>query len=232
MMRELSEPEFFRLQRMSQHELRLKKEGFCRIAGVDEAGRGPLAGPVVAAACILPVGRSFAHLNDSKQLSAALREQLYQELTQTPHLLYGIGVVDPLAIDQINILQATFLAMQKAVRALAMAPDYLLIDGNQTPSFEIPIECLVRGDALSVSIAAASILAKVTRDRMMAECDSQWPQYGFKKHKGYGTKAHLEAIRIHGPCPVHRTSFEPVKSYLKSSNQGEYGSNQQWQRPL
>ena len=213
-MREISGSELLRLQAMSFCEKRLKAEGFVRIAGIDEAGRGPLAGPVVAAACILPDGALFEHLNDSKQLTPEQRNILFAKISACPHLFYGIGIVDVETIDRINILQATFLAMRNALEALPIPPDYLLIDGNQLPLFDIPSESVVQGDGLSVSIAAASILAKVTRDRIMKELDAAWPHYGFKRHKGYGTDQHLAAIRAYGPCPIHRRSFDPVKSML------------------
>ncbi len=199
---------------MTLSERRLKREGFAQVAGVDEAGRGPLAGPVVAASCILPDGVLFQHLNDSKQLSAQKREVLFAQITECPGLIYGIGIVDEETIDRINILQATFLAMKRAVSAMSVQPDYLLIDGNQLPPFDIPTESIVQGDGLSVSIAAASILAKVTRDRMMENLDAKWPQYGFKHHKGYATEPHLEAIYRHGPSPCHRKSFDPIRSLL------------------
>jgi ribonuclease HII len=213
-MREVSESEIARLKAMSQSEIRLRSEGFCRIAGVDEAGRGPLAGPVVAACCILPGEVSFVGLNDSKQVSAEQRDILFQEITTTPNLHFGVGIVDVATIDRINILQATFLAMQKAVGSLAVTPDYILVDGSQLPLFDIPSESVVQGDRLSVSIAAASIIAKVTRDRIMHELDSSWPHYGFKQHKGYATEAHIAAILNHGPSPVHRKSFDPVKTMI------------------
>ncbi len=210
----ISDSELFRLEAMSQCEKRLKAEGFVKIAGIDEAGRGPLAGPVVAAACILPEGALFENLNDSKQLSAEEREELFAKITVHPGLIYGVGIIDVKTIDRVNILQATFLAMRKAVKALSEKPDYLLIDGNQSPHFDIPTESIVEGDALSISIAAASIIAKVTRDLMMHELDAKYPKYGFKQHKGYATDQHLEAIKAHGPCPIHRKSFDPVKSML------------------
>lgn len=211
-MQNLSSIEIFRLNAMLVYEKQLMCKGFLRIAGVDEAGRGPLAGPVVAAACILPHGVLFENLNDSKQLSASQRERLYFQLTSNSLVQFGIGIVDPATIDEINILQATFLAMKKAVAALSSPPDYLLIDGSQVPSFKIPVQAIVKGDSLSVSIAAASILAKVTRDRMMEQYDEKWPGYGFKKHKGYGTQLHLEAIEKKGPTPIHRMSFRPLFS--------------------
>lgn len=211
-----------RLETLSIHERRLRKEGFFLIAGVDEAGRGPLAGPVVAAACILPQDALIPKLNDSKQLSATEREALFDQIINCPEIHFGIGVSDALTIDRINILQATFLAMQRAVKELKQKPDYLLIDGNQLPYFEIPSEALVEGDAKSVSIAAASILAKVTRDRLMEEWDEKYPVYGFKQHKGYATEQHLAAIKACGPCPIHRKSFQPIKSMLKPERQSDF----------
>ena len=206
----LSESE--RLKAMSQYENRLRQRGFLQIAGVDEAGRGPLAGPVYAAACILPVDSLFPGLNDSKQLAPEQRESLFAQITGTPGVVFGISSASVEEIDRFNILQATFLAMRRAVHALSLTPDFLLIDGNRLPATEIPAEAIIQGDALSVSIAAASILAKVTRDQLMDEYDRQWPVYGFKQHKGYGTIEHLKALRTHGPCPIHRMSFDPIKS--------------------
>lgn len=211
-----SDSELSRLHSMSFYENQLKAKGYLRIAGIDEAGRGPLAGPVVAAACVLPENTFFAFLNDSKQLSEEKREKLFSAIANHPEVIYGIGMVDVETIDRINILQATFLAMQKAVEAMSHVPDYLLIDGNQRPSFSIPSEAVVQGDALSVSIAGASILAKVTRDRIMEGYDRDYPEYGFKQHKGYGTALHRKAIEQFGPCPIHRKSFEPIKSVQRS----------------
>lgn len=205
-----AQSELFRLEKMSFSEQRLAKEGFSRIAGVDEAGRGPLAGPVVAAACILPKEAFFEGLNDSKKISSSLRETLFHKITNFPGIDFGIGIIDVETIDQINILQATFLAMQQAVAQLKGKPDYLLIDGNKAPHFQIPTETLEKGDSLSVSIAAASIIAKVTRDRIMHELDQKYPQYGFKQHKGYGTLRHRKAIDNFGACPIHRKSFKPI----------------------
>lgn len=203
-----------RLEAMSVHEKALREQGFVCIAGVDEAGRGPLAGPVFAAACILPEGTFFAHLNDSKQLTADLRETLYAQITTHPGVVYSIASASVAEIDRYNILKATFLAMRRAVQALTTTPDYLLIDGNQVPAFEMPVKAIVEGDGKSLSIAAASILAKVMRDRWMVQCDAKWPGYGFKQHKGYGTEAHLAALQEKGPCPIHRKTFDPVKSHL------------------
>lgn len=196
-----------RLLNMSHYEMSLRAQGFRAIAGIDEAGRGPLAGPVVAAACILPEGKLLAGLNDSKQVKAERRETLFEMLQSDPDIHYGIAIVSADRIDQINILQATFEAMQEAVQKLPFCPDYLLIDGNQLPSFQTPFQGIVKGDTLSLSIAAASILAKVTRDRLMMEAAREWPQYGFERHKGYGTAFHLEALRRFGSCLIHRKSF-------------------------
>lgn len=210
----MSDLELLRLQAMSTFERFVREQGFRKIAGVDEAGRGPLAGPVVAAACILPDGVFFERLNDSKQLTAKQRDELFAQMLQTQGLCYGLGIVDAGKIDEINILQATFLAMQHAVAALPQKPDYLLVDGNRSPRFSIPSEAIIEGDARSVSIAAASILAKVTRDRLMEKYDTQYPQYGFSKHKGYGTAQHMAALTAHGACPIHRKSFAPVRRLL------------------
>ena len=218
-MKKLSRAEFNRLEKMSVFEKRLKGEGYSRVAGIDEAGRGPLAGPVVAAACILPEGALFDKLNDSKQLEPEERNKLYDEITSYPGLIYGIGIGDVKLIDQINILQATFAAMRRAIEALAFKPDYLLIDGNQIPTREFPAEAVIEGDSRSISIAAASIIAKVTRDRMMEQLDMQWPDYGFRQHKGYATPRHLEAIQKWGPCPIHRKSFDPVRCLLATEVQ-------------
>ena len=213
----ISKAELFRLQSMSVHEKRLSANGFVRIAGIDEAGRGRLAGPVVAAACILPKETCFEYLNDSKQLTPELRDGLFTVITSHPETRFGLGIIDVDTIDRVNILQATFLAMRQAVSSMGITPDYLLIDGNQVPIFEIPALAIVEGDSHSISIAAASIIAKVTRDRMMVEFDKMWPVYGFKKHKGYATAEHVAAIHKYGPCPLHRKSFEPVKSRYAST---------------
>lgn len=194
-----------------KREKTLYKKGFSKVAGVDEAGRGPLAGPVVAAACILPMtqalSRLFPGLNDSKKLSSSQRETLYEKLLSHPEVLSGIGEASVEEIDSFNILQATLKAMQRAVEKLPVCPDYILVDGNVLPSWTAPSEALVKGDALSASIAAASILAKVTRDRQMRVHDAVWPQYGFAKNKGYGTRAHLFALQKFGRSPLHRASF-------------------------
>lgn len=187
-------------------ERRAKAEGFSAICGIDEAGRGPLAGPVCAAAVILPFGCEIDGLNDSKKLTEKKREALF-EVVQERALAYSIALVDHKTIDEINILEATFLAMRQAAEGLQIPADYALVDGNRSKGLSIPHVCVVGGDAKSPSIAAASILAKVTRDRLMLDYAAQYPEYLFEKHKGYGTKAHYEAILAHGPSPIHRMTF-------------------------
>ncbi len=184
--------------------------GYKVIAGVDEAGRGPLAGPVVSAAVVLPEDFDVPGINDSKKLSEKKREALFP-LIQNHAIAFGIGMADHGEIDRINILQASLLSMKRAVEDLGLTPDYLLIDGKFAIDITIDQRPVIKGDALSLSIAAASILAKVTRDRIMTDLDLQYPAYGFNRHKGYPTKAHKEAILTHGPCPVHRKSFRGVK---------------------
>lgn len=176
------------------------------ICGVDEAGRGPLAGPVCAAAVILPKHLEIPGLNDSKKLTDKRRRELYPVIMQNA-LSYGIAFADHREIDEINILQATYLAMERALLQLTIKPDVVLIDGNRAKDFGIPVQTVVHGDSLSANIAAASILAKVTRDNVMLEMAERYPQYKFEVHKGYGTKAHYEAITQHGPCPIHRMTF-------------------------
>jgi ribonuclease HII len=187
------------------------------VAGIDEAGRGPLAGPVVAACVILPFEKRPAGLNDSKQLTPRQRETLFEEIMGTTRG-YGIGVVPAPEIDRINILRATHLAMRLALEALpaGLSPDLVLIDGLPVRPFPVDQVALVKGDARSASIAAASILAKVTRDRLMCEYDALYPMYGFAGHKGYGAPAHLRALAEHGPCPLHRRSFRPVAEALRA----------------
>ncbi len=194
----------------NDYECAARERGHVIIAGVDEAGRGPLAGPVVAAACILPSKHYPKGLRDSKLLSAAERARLYNELKEHPDVSYAVGVSSVELIDELNILQATIRAMLAAIAALKPAPTWCLIDAVKLP---LPSESIIKGDQKSVSISAASILAKETRDAMMLELDKQYPEYGFAQHKGYGTEAHREAIERFGPCPAHRRSFEPVKSW-------------------
>lgn len=183
------------------------------VAGVDEVGRGPLAGAVVAAAVILDPQQPIAGLNDSKKLSAKRREQLAAEI-RSKALAWSLGRAEVEEIDDINILQATFLAMQRALEGLSIQPDLVKIDGNRCPKSAYPMQAIVGGDATVAEISAASILAKVVRDAELVELDKQYPQYGFAKHKGYGTAEHLAALREHGATPIHRRSFAPVRNAL------------------
>jgi ribonuclease HII len=199
-------------------ERALWAQGVTRIAGVDEAGRGPLAGPVVAAAAILPakwavsgLPRELEGLDDSKQLTAAQREIFFAFLTSRAEVEFTIAEIDAALIDELNILRATHCAMNDALAKLQPAPEHALVDGRAVRTMRVPQTAIVRGDTCSYSIAVASILAKVTRDRLMLEFDRQWPVYGFAEHKGYGTARHLAAIAAHGPCPIHRRSFAPLK---------------------
>lgn len=189
------------------YERACRAEGFTTVCGVDEAGRGPLAGPVCAAAVILPQDLEIEGLNDSKKLTEKRREALYDVIVREA-VAYGIAFADEKEIDEINILQATFLAMRRAVEQLSVRPSIVLVDGNRKPDLgDLPVKTIVKGDSLSANIAAASILAKVTRDRFMLEQDAIYPQYGFAVHKGYGTKAHYAALTQYGACPIHRRSF-------------------------
>ncbi|NNF98845.1 MAG: ribonuclease HII [Desulfobacteraceae bacterium] len=187
--------------------------GFTKIAGIDEAGRGPLAGPVVSASVVLPRSFPVASVNDSKKLTPRKRDRLYDHIYENA-VSIGIGIVDPVEIDRINILQASLLSMVLSVRNLSPVPEYLLIDGIFEIPVDLPQKPIPKGDALSISIAAASIVAKVTRDRLMRRYHLDYPEYGFEKHKGYPTKAHKAAIERHGCCPIHRHSFRGVKEYI------------------
>ena len=181
--------------------------GFSCICGVDEAGRGPLAGPVCAAAVILPEGAVIAGLDDSKKLTEKKREKLY-DIIKTTAVAYSVAYGTLEEIETVNILEATYLAMNRAIEGLSVKPDFALIDGNRVPrGIKIPCETIVKGDSKSMSVAAASVLAKVARDRLMLEYDKKYPKYNFKKHKGYGTKEHTELIKQYGPCEIHRLSF-------------------------
>ena len=193
-----------------------------RLAGVDEAGRGPLAGPVVAAAAVLPgkwvadgLPESLQRLNDSKQLTEKIREELFAAIHSETEIHFGIGIIDAAVIDDINILQATHRAMNAALAQLSPPAAHALVDGRPVPTLATPQTAIIKGDAKSNSIAAASILAKVTRDRLMREYHEQWPEYGFAQHKGYGTAAHQAALEQHGPCPIHRRSFAPVRAVVR-----------------
>lgn len=199
---------------MRQFEELATRQGYRQVAGLDEAGRGPLAGPVVAAAVILPTGVDLPGVNDSKKLTPSRRDELF-DLIHSRALAVGVGMGDHLLIDRINILQATLAAMGEAVGALSPPPDYLLIDGISCIPLSIPQRTIKKGDSASISIAAASIIAKVTRDRLMAAYDLQYPGYGFAEHKGYGCTSHLAAIASLGPCPIHRTTFRGVREHVK-----------------
>ena len=201
-----------------EFERPLWQSGVARVAGVDEAGRGPLAGPVVAAAAILPsrwaeagLPTELSGLNDSKQLTETQREKFFAFITTCGEIEFGIAEISPAVIDQINILQATHRAMNDALGKLSPLPPHALVDGRPVKTLRVPQTAIVKGDARSYSIAAASVLAKVTRDRLMLTYAAQFPEYGFAEHKGYGTARHLAAIAAHGPCPIHRRSFAPVK---------------------
>lgn len=196
--------ERLRLEKMREYERQYSSMGL--VCGIDEAGRGPLAGPVVAGAVILPEDCEILYLNDSKQLSEKKREELYSEITEKA-VAWAVGIVSPARIDQINILQATYEAMREAVSKLSPSPSVLLNDAVRIPGIDLMQVPIIKGDAKSVSIAAASILAKVTRDRLMKEYDAIMPEYGFAGHKGYGSAAHIEAIRTYGPSSIHRTTF-------------------------
>lgn len=187
-------------------EVELMEQGYSAVCGVDEAGRGPLCGPVVAAACILPVGLVLEGLNDSKKLTEKKREKLFDEICQNA-VAYSIAQSSVEEIDQLNILEASLLAMRRAIDGLSVKADFALIDGNVSRDFQLPAKAVVHGDAISPSIAAASILAKVTRDRLCKDLDLEYPQYGIAKHKGYGTKVHMDALRQYGPAPIHRKMF-------------------------
>ncbi|MDQ6860457.1 MAG: ribonuclease HII [Verrucomicrobiota bacterium] len=193
-----------------RHERKIRALGFSCIAGIDEAGRGALAGPVVAAAAILPEKFKHKRLNDSKQLLPERREAIYQELVENPAIAWAIGIIDAEEIDRINILRATHRAMHAALAALNAQPDHALIDGRPVSPFPLPQTAVIDGDCYSLSIAAASVIAKVTRDRMMREFCARYPEYCFSQHKGYGTELHVAKLHAHGPCPIHRRSFEPV----------------------
>eukprot|EP00892_Ulva_mutabilis_P004512 jgi/Ulvmu1/2432/UM134_0013.1 len=200
-------------------EERLWKSGHAQVAGVDEAGRGPLAGPVVAAACIVSTDVHICRIADSKTISEADREKIYEELISHPGVTYGIGIQDARSIDEVNILQATYRAMEAAVQNLpGTAPSAVLVDGNRKPPniHADHVETIVKGDSKCFSIAAASIIAKVTRDRMMLQAHEKWPVYGFAAHKGYGTKAHMAAVHKHGPCDIHRLTFRPLPQIVEA----------------
>ncbi|MBR4172807.1 MAG: ribonuclease HII [Clostridia bacterium] len=209
------EQETERQERMKEIEKRLYNEGYRLVAGVDEAGRGPLAGPVYAAAVILPADVRLDGINDSKKLSPKKRDELFDEIIEKA-VSYAVFSVDEKKIDEINILRATHMAMNGAVESLSKKPDYVIIDGNSISGMTLPHETVVKGDAKSISIAAASILAKVSRDRYITEMAEKYPEHGFEKHKGYGTKEHIDAILKYGVSPIHRKTF--LKNILEKGN--------------
>lgn len=211
-----------RLQNLCKYEEAIYRQGIRFIAGIDEAGRGPLAGPVVAAAVILPRDFRLPGVDDSKKLKPQVREALAVEIKRTA-LAWSISMVFPPYLDEINIYQATRLAMCQAVRSLALKPDHLIIDAVKLPELGIGQTPLIKGDALSISVASASILAKVERDRVMDSLEYLYPGYGFAKHKGYATREHIESLMTLGPSPVHRRSFEPVRSLLEANDYGDQG---------
>lgn len=212
---ERTQREWERLDAMYVYERAAVAAGHMLVAGVDEAGRGPLAGPVAVAAVILPQEAHLPRINDSKKLSAAVREELFTQIVAIA-ISYHVALIDAETIDRMNILQATRMGMYEAIAALTPAPDEVLVDAVELPKLSMPSQSIIKGDAKSVSIAAASILAKVTRDHLMEQYDTEYPHYGFAKHKGYGTQEHIDAIRKYGVCPIHRKSFEPIRSMLNN----------------
>ena len=208
----MKEKEQERLEKLKEIEKELYSKGIKRICGIDEAGRGPLAGPVVVAAVIMPEASFIEGVNDSKKVSEKKREKLYEEITENA-IAWGVGIIDQNEIDDLNILNATKKGLTDAVTSLDAKPDIILVDAlTGIDTLGIPYQSIIKGDAKSYSIAAASIIAKVTRDRIMCEWDEIYPEYGFEKHKGYGTKAHIEVIKERGICPIHRKSF--VKNFI------------------
>jgi ribonuclease HII len=205
-----------RLHTMYMYERIAAQAGRTIVAGVDEAGRGPLAGPVSVAAVVLPLDYHLPRLNDSKKLSHVVREELFAQIMDAA-VSYHVALVDSETIDRMNILQATRMGMYEAIARLSPAPKEVLIDAVELPKLPMPSQFIIKGDAKSASIAAASILAKVTRDRLMEDYDREYPNYGFAQHKGYGTREHIDAIRKYGVCPIHRKSFEPIRSMLNLS---------------
>ena len=212
---ERAQQEQKRLHTMYAYERAAVAAGRMFVAGVDEAGRGPLAGPVAVAAVILPQEAHLPRINDSKKLSVAVREELFAQIVDIA-VSYHVALIDAEMIDRMNILQATRMGMYEAIAALSPAPEEVFIDAVALPKLSMPSQSIIKGDAKSASIAAASILAKVTRDHLMEQYDTEYPHYGFAKHKGYGTCEHIEAIRAYGVCPLHRKSFEPIRSMLNN----------------
>lgn len=211
-----------RLEGLLTFELEARQKGYNLVAGIDEAGRGPLAGPVVAAVCLIPEGILIPEVNDSKQLTAEQRHELFEQITTDSRITYAVGMIDAQRIDLINIYQATIQAMLQAVAKLPSPPDFLLVDGLLLPHPTIPCQKIIQGDAKSYCIAAASIIAKETRDRHMKEEHLKWPEYGFDRHKGYATADHLNAIAKYGPCPIHRHTFSPFRKHIEDDMQMEF----------
>lgn len=211
---QIKKAEWKRLQLLHLFEEAARRQGFSAVAGVDEAGRGPLAGPVVAAACLIPEDVYILGVNDSKQLSPKQRCEIFEAIVADKRIAIGVGMVSNIEIDAINIFQATIQAMLIAIEQLTVIPDYLLVDGLKLPHPTILCEKIINGDALSHSIAAASVIAKETRDRLMQEEHLKWPDYRFDRHKGYGTPEHLSALQQYGPCPIHRRSFAPLRKWI------------------
>ncbi|HEU63864.1 MAG TPA: ribonuclease HII [Chlamydiae bacterium] len=207
----ISNKERYRINKLRFYEKELKMKGYKYIAGVDEVGIGPLAGPVVAAACILPERLIIKGVDDSKKLTEEVRVRIYDELVNNKAVVYSLGIVEVKIIDQINIHQASLLAMKQAILNLKIKPDYLLFDGRKHPIIPIESEAIIKGDSLCFSISCASIIAKVTRDRIMNDYHQKYPLYGFNLHKGYGTEKHRKALIEHGPSDIHRKSFDSVK---------------------
>ena len=203
----MKEKEEIRLKELKKQEDELRKRGFNKICGIDEAGRGPLAGPVVVASVIMPADSMIEGVNDSKKVSEKKREKLYDQILEEA-ISYGVGIVGQDEIDEINILNATKKGLTMSLKELTVKPDLIIVDAlTHIDTMGIPYESIIKGDAKCYSISAASIIAKVTRDRIMREWDKVYPEYGFEKHKGYGTSAHIEAIKKYGLCPIHRKSF-------------------------
>ncbi len=200
------------------YEKRARDLGYATIAGVDEAGRGPLAGPVVAVCCSLGKNLRIEGIDDSKKLSPKKREEIYQILSNHPDVSYSVGIVDAAVIDRVNIYQATIRAMLEAIDGMSRKPDYVIVDGMNLPHSNIVTEKVVKGDALSLSVGAASIMAKVIRDGIMTKFHERWPCYNFIKHKGYPTAEHIRALKEYGFCEIHRASFEPVKTFIRELN--------------
>ena len=208
----MTEKELLRLKELKKMDEDVFSQGFKYVCGIDEAGRGPLAGPVVVASVILPVNSMIEGVNDSKKISEKKREKLYEQIIEQA-ISYSVGIVDQKEIDRVNILNATKAGLTEAIKGLEIKPDIILVDAlNNIDTCQIPYKSIIKGDAKSYSIAAASIIAKVTRDRIMRQWDEIYPTYGFKKHKGYGTSAHIHSIKENGICPLHRLSF--VKNFI------------------